>query len=206
MGEESRNHQMPDIRETLFVRDRQEWRDWLQRHHALKEEIWLILLKKHVREPCVSYEEAVEEALCFGWIDGILKRLDDKKHTVRFTPRKPNSIWAESNKRRVGRLIRQKKMTEAGMALVRAAKASGQWQKAAEREGTRGKGSTLPADLLAALARNKKARAHFEAFAPSHKKLYIHWILDAKRPETRKRRIREVVKRSAQNKRPGVNS
>jgi uncharacterized protein YdeI (YjbR/CyaY-like superfamily) len=194
---------MPKITDTFLAKDRATWRCWLERHGSSKTEIWLVFYKKkHVEKTgaaCVSYDEAVEEALCFGWIDGILKRIDDTQHVIRFSPRKPRSVWSESNKKRVRRLTKEKRMTEAGLALVRAAKKDGRWarDKAVEE-------AQVPDDLAAALARNKKARACFDGFALSYRRSYIHWVLDAKRAETRKRRIREVVRRSAQNKKPGM--
>lgn len=185
--------------ETYFARDRRTWRAWLRRNHQKKSEIWLVLNKKHVQRACVSYDAAVEEALCFGWIDGKLRRIDDEQHMVRFTPRKPRSVWSESNKRRVARLIAAQRMTEAGMALVRAAQENGRWD--AE---PRTAGDTPPEDLAAALARNQRAQRNFTAFAPSYRKNYIRWVVEAKRPQTRQRRIREVVRRAAQNKKPGM--
>ncbi len=184
---------MPEITATFFAKDRAAWRRWLERHGASRREIWLVLLKKHVDRPCVAYEEAVQEALCVGWIDGLLKRIDDEKHAIRFTPRKKNSVWSEANKKRVRLLIRQGRMTEAGMAAVRAGKSSGQWQKAAERE----KSDALPPDLKAALERDRKARDSFARLAPSRRKMLVGWVLDAKREETRARRIHEVVRLSA---------
>jgi uncharacterized protein YdeI (YjbR/CyaY-like superfamily) len=185
--------------ETFFARDRETWRSWLAENHTSKTEIWLVLFKKHVDEPCISYDAAVEEALCFGWIDGKLRRIDDRKHQIRFTPRKPRSIWSESNKKRVKQLTAEGRMTEAGLALVREAKKSGAWKRASEK-----RTETVPPDLEAALARNKRAKKNFESFAPGYRRSYIAWVLDAKREVTRQRRIREVVKRSAQNKRPGI--
>ena len=185
--------------ETFFARDRKTWRTWLEENHATRQEIWLVLLKKHIDEPCISYDAAVEEALCYGWIDGKLKRIDDREHKIRFTPRKPKSVWSESNKKRVRKMTAEGRMTEAGLALVRAAKKSGAWKKASER-----RTETVPTDLETALARNKRAKKNFRGFAPGYQRSYIAWVLDAKREETRKRRIREVVKRSAQNKRPGI--
>jgi uncharacterized protein YdeI (YjbR/CyaY-like superfamily) len=190
---------MPEITKTFFAVDRQRWRDWLARHHASRTEIWLLLNKKHVGEPCVSYDEAVEEALCFGWIDGLVKRVDERQYAIRFTPRKPRSVWSESNKRRVKRLIRAGRMTAAGLALVQAAKDSGEWDRATQRERT----TEVPADLEAALRRNGRARQNFHGLAPSHRKMYIAWIVDAKREKTRQRRIREVVARAARNLKPG---
>jgi len=182
----------PEITETFFAVDRAVWRDWLERHHAEKREIWLVFLKKHLKEPCVTYDEAVEEALCFGWIDGVLRRIDDREHAVRFTPRKPRSVWSESNVARVERLIAEGRMTEAGLALVRAAKESGAWEEAAS-----GRLEVTPDDLAAALADVPAADAAWRAWAPSHRRQYIYWVLDAKRSETRARRIAEVVRLSA---------
>lgn len=191
---------MPEITETFFARDRATWRSWLARHHGSKREIWLVRNKKHVTEPCISYDEAVEEALCFGWIDGIVKRIDDRQHAIRLSPRKKNSVWSPSNKKRVARMVRAGRMTDAGSALVRAAKESGAWDRADERQ----QPLVVPADLEAALARNKRAHERFCAFAPSHRRAYIAWVIEAKRQATRDRRIREVVKRSAADLKPGA--
>ncbi len=189
-----------DSEATFFARSREVWRGWLARHHASDRVVWLILLKKHVRKPCVKLGEAVEEALCFGWIDGKLRRIDDERHAVRFTPRQPGSVWSAVNKARVRRLTAQGRMTEAGRRLVAAGKKSGQWQKARVRERT----TAVPEDLAAALARNASARSLFEGFAPSYRKLYVAWVEDAKRPETRRRRIATVVARAAQGRKPGI--
>jgi uncharacterized protein YdeI (YjbR/CyaY-like superfamily) len=190
---------MPEIGETTFVRTRVAWRKWLAKHHASKPEIWLVLLKKHVNKPCVAYDDAVEEALCFGWIDGILKRIDDEKHVIRFCPRRRNSVWSDSNRKRVNRMIRQGKMTEAGLAAVREAKRNGQWQKAGQP-----RTDVAPDDLVRALKRNRKARELFERLSPSHRRQYIGWIEEAAREETRKRRIRKTVERLAAGKKPGI--
>jgi len=123
---------MPEIGETHFARTRAAWRKWLEKNHASKREIWLRLYKKHVKKPCVAYDHAVEEALCFGWIDGILKRIDDEQHVIRFSPRRKNSVWSDSNRKRVNRMTRQGKMTEAGLAAVREAKKNGRWQQAGD--------------------------------------------------------------------------
>jgi len=189
---------MPEVGETFFAEDRETWRAWLAEHHRDKGEIWLLFCKKHTGEPCVSYDAAVEEALCFGWIDGILKRVDDRQHVVRFSPRKPRSRWSDSNRRRVRALIASEKMTEAGMELVRAAKESGAWQRAGKRT------ATPPPDLAAALARNRRAQRNFDGFARSYRESYVAWVIDAKREETRRKRVREVVRRSARGIKPGI--
>jgi uncharacterized protein YdeI (YjbR/CyaY-like superfamily) len=114
-----------EITETFFAPDRATWRAWLEANHARAGEIWLVFLKKHVGEPCVTLDEAVEEALCFGWIDGHLRRIDERSHALRFTPRKPTSQWSAGNKERVERLTREGRMAPAGLALVAVAKTSG---------------------------------------------------------------------------------
>lgn len=186
---------MAEIGETFFASDRQTWRAWLAEHHASAREIWLLFYKKHTGVACVSLDEAVEEALCFGWIDGKLRRIDDEKHALRFGPRRPGSIWAQSNKARVRKLIAEGRMTPAGLALVRAAKKSGEWQKATLRENVR----ELPPELRRALDADPVARDNWDAMAPSHRRAYIYWVSEAKRDATRQRRIAEVVLRVARN-------
>ena len=191
---------MPIITETFLAPDRASWRAWLEEHHSSKSEIWLILYKKHTGKARVSLDAAVEEALCFGWIDGRLRRLDDEKHALRFTPRKPGSIWSESNKARVRKMTRQGKMAPAGLAAVRAGKQSGEWHKATLRESM----DALPPELERALSANKLARENFARLAPSHRKAYIYWVGEAKREETRQRRVADVVRRAEQNRKPGA--
>lgn len=191
---------VPEIGETLQPRSRAAWRAWLARNHAGKTEIWLILYKKHARRAGLTYEQAVEEALCFGWIDGVLKRLDDEKHVLRFSPRRPNSVWSDPNKRRVRRLTQAGRMTEAGLRAVRVGKRRGTWQA--------GSGPAVhdpaPPELQAALSRHRAAREQFERLTAAQRRQYVAWILLAKRPETRARRVRAAVERLAQGKRSGV--
>lgn len=107
-----------EIGETLLISNRQEWREWLAQHHRDRKEIWLIYYKKSSGKVGISYEESVEEALCFGWIDGANKGIDDETYAGRFTPRRPKSHWSASNRERVARLVRQGRMTEAGMMVL----------------------------------------------------------------------------------------
>ena len=190
---------MVEITTTLTFTTRQEWRKWLEDHHNSETEVWLIYFKKHTGKPTIPYDDAVEEALCFGWIDGLVKRLDQERYTQRYTPRKKKSIWSESNKARVKKMISEGKMTPAGLALVELAKKSGEWDKASSREMP-----TVPPDLKKALAGNPKAEENFNNFAPSYWKQYLWWVDSAKREETRQRRIREVVKRAEENRKPGI--
>jgi uncharacterized protein YdeI (YjbR/CyaY-like superfamily) len=184
--------------DTLFAADRAAWREWLAEQHAQRTQVWLLLHKKHVEEPSVSYDEAVEEALCWGWIDGLTKRWDERSYAVRFTPRKPGSVWSESNVARVARMIEQGRMTPAGMALVDEAKRRGTWDNAAS-----GRLDVTPPDLEAALAGVPAAAERWETWASTHRRQYVYWVLDAKRPETRARRIADVVRRAAAGLKPG---
>jgi len=182
------------------MRSRDQWRAWLVENHDTAKEMCLVFYKKHTRKPGLAYVEAVEEALCFGWIDGIVRRIDGEKHTIRFSPRRKNSIWSEQNKKRVSKLIEEGRMTEAGMAKVREAKANGQWDKAALREDV----TLVPPELTAALAKNAKARLSFEKLAPCYRRQFIYWIGIAKRDETRRKRVTEAVHLLARNERLGI--
>ena len=187
---------MPEIGRKLRPRSRAAWRTWLRRNRTARE-IWLLLAKKHVPGRWLAYEDAIEEALCVGWIDGIVKRHDEDFRAIRFTPRRAGSIWSEPNKRRVKRLIREGRMTEAGLAHVRAAKRNGEWAAARRREDV----SLVPPDLSRALNARPEALAYFETLPPSYRKLVLYWIGDARRPETRERRIADLVARSARGER-----
>ncbi len=189
---------MPEITETFFARDVAEWREWLAAHHADRHEIWLLIFKKHVAEPSVSYEEAVEEALCWGWIDGLGSRMDERTFALRFSPRKPGSVWAESNVALVERLTAEGRMQPPGLALVEEAKRRGTWQQA-----TSGRFDVTPPDLEEALAADPAAQSRWRDWAPSHRRQYVYWGLAATRPETRARRVAEVVRRAANGLRPG---
>ena len=178
--------------ESFFAADRPAWRAWLEEHGAGAREIGLILLKKGVAERGLTYDEAVEEALCWGWIDGRTDRRDERSYVVRFTPRKPGSVWSESNVVRVERMIAEGRMTPAGQALVDEAKRRGTWQDAAS-----GRLAVTPPDLEQALTAQPEAAAAWRAWPPSARRQYVYWVLDAKREETRARRVAEVVRRAA---------
>ena len=173
----------------LDFQDRDELRSWLQSNHAAEREAWVEILKNQTPRPGVYYEEAVEEAVCFGWIDGGMKGSAGGFYYLRFTPRKPGSVWSVSNQRRVERLIAQGRMTEAGMAKVREAQENGEWEAAIRREDT----STLPDDLSRALESSPPAQANFENFPASQKKQYLYWLASAKTEKTRLKRIQKIV-------------
>jgi uncharacterized protein YdeI (YjbR/CyaY-like superfamily) len=173
----------------LYVTDRDQWRRWLSRHHAEEAGIWLVFYKKQTRKPTMAYEAAVEEALCFGWIDGIIKKIDETKYARKFTPRRGRSKWSALNKKRAEKMVRQHKMTEAGLAKIKAAKKSGLW----DEDPRPAISFDVPPELAKALTHNKKAKANFEKLAPTYRKHYIGWITVAKRAETKKRRIAESI-------------
>lgn len=177
-------------------KSRAAWRKWLEKHHADAAGVWLISYKKHVGKPRVEYDEAVEEALCFGWIDSKPGKLDDERTMLWFSPRKPRSGWCKSNKERIERLIAEGLMAPAGLAKIEAAKVDGSWTKLDAVEMLE-----VPADLAAELAKYGEAAAHFEAFPRSVRRGILEWIVQAKKAETRSRRIEETARLAAENKR-----
>ena len=174
--------------EQVYVPDRAAWRRWLAKQHGRSPGIWLVFDKKSSRPDRLAYGHAVEEALCFGWIDSLVKRLDEERYVQLFTPRKPKSTWSRSNKVRVERLLAEGLMAAAGLASIELAKANGSWESLDAVEAF-----VMPDDLAKALAAVPGAAEKFAAFAPSQRKAYLHWISQAVRPETRAKRIQEVA-------------
>ena len=180
---------MPGL-QTLVVENREAWREWLSANHEEEAEIWLVYYKKASGKTSIEYNESVEEALCFGWVDSIIKKIDEEKYARKFTPRKANSKWSESNIKRVEKMITAGLMTKHGMALVEAAKLSGSWDNPVRPPEL---SFELPPEFVAALAKNKKAGENFEKLAKTYQKQYIGWIITAKRTGTREKRIRESI-------------
>ena len=179
-------------RPLLHPASRSAWRSWLSRHHADTDGAWLARWTKASGRSPLDYEAIVEEALCFGWIDGLVNTLDDGRQAHLMTPRRKGSPWSRSNKDRVDRLVADGRMTEAGRAAIRAAKADGTWsmQDAAEA-------LIEPDELAAALDANPDARRQWDGFSPSPRKALIWWVMSAKRPETRARRVAQIVDEAA---------
>lgn len=181
---------MEKVRDPLKFPNPSAWRVWLADHHASKLEAWLVIQKKSSIHVGIQLNEAVEEALCYGWIDGKMQSLDEHRYLLRFTPRRQNSVWAISNILRVQELTRQGRMSESGLAAVHAAKKSGQWQAAIDRENT----DRIPRDLENALRRRKGGIAAYRNLPDSQKKRYVYWIQSAKREQTKKKRIDEILR------------
>jgi len=182
--------------EPLMFKSREEWRAWLEENHDRESEVWLVYYKKDTGKQSVTYEAAVEEAICFGWVDGQVKTIDSERYMQRYTPRKKNAVWSESNKERVQRMIIEGRMTKYGMAAVLEAQKGGQWDELKPVDNLE-----VPPDLEAALAANPKAGGNFSKASPSQKKQFLYWIHSARTEETRKKRIKKTVKMVAQNKR-----
>jgi uncharacterized protein YdeI (YjbR/CyaY-like superfamily) len=184
--------------ERLHPGSRAEWRAWLAEHHDRSDEVWLVLWRQRSGRAGLTYEESVLEALCFGWIDGKSAGLDDERTMLRFSPRKRGSGWARSNKLRVERLLAEGLMTEAGLALVEEARRDGSWTKLDAVEDL-----VVPDDLAAALAAHPGARETWDGFSRSVRRAALARIVEAKRPETRARRVAETARLTARGERPG---
>jgi uncharacterized protein YdeI (YjbR/CyaY-like superfamily) len=189
-----------ELKQALYFKNNQEWRRWLEQNHSKEEEVWLIHYKKHSGKTSVSPSGAVEEALCFGWIDSKMKSIDEERYILKYSPRKAKSPWSNSNKERAEELIKLGRMTGAGLAKIETAKKNGYWDSAY----TSRKKEKLPSDLRKALLEEPNAWLNFKSFANSYRNMYIGWVTSAKTEATRQRRIGEVVKRSLVNKKPGI--
>ena len=183
--------------ERYYARDRQAWRQWLERHHATAQGIWLVYDKKREGQRTLAYNDIVEEALCFGWVDSLPRSLDEQQAMLYISPRKPKSPWSRLNKERVEKLMQQGLMAQAGLAVIEAAKRDGSWTSYDAIEAI-----TLPPDLQQAFAANEAAAKNFAAFGVSAKKQILWYIESAKRPETRAKRIEQIVQAATQNSNP----
>jgi uncharacterized protein YdeI (YjbR/CyaY-like superfamily) len=186
-----------DKLERYYAKNRQEWHNWLSENHETSKGVWLIYHKKNSEKSSVSYEDAVQEALIFGWIDSKVNALDEERYMQVFTPRKPGSTWSKSNKKRIRHLIDNDLMKPAGMEKVKAAKKDGSWTFLDDIEDM-----IVPEDLKKAFNKNKTAAREFHSFGDSEKKQILYWVASAKRHETRDRRIKKIVKAAIGKKTP----
>lgn len=180
---------------TLDVRSRQAWRKWLQEHHDSVSVIWLIFHKLHTQTECMSYEDAIEEALCFGWVDSIVKRLDDDRFARKFTPRKLESKWSTINRKRYADLKARGLLAAPGRARPPTSKSG---------DAPRPSLAKMPEYIEKRLRENVRAWSHFERLAPSYRRNYIAWIDSAKREETKERRLLEAIRLLAAGKSLGL--
>jgi uncharacterized protein YdeI (YjbR/CyaY-like superfamily) len=179
-----------DIGKTLYLKKRDQWRKWLLDNHEKEKDIWLIYYKKHTGKESIPYNDAVEEALCFGWIDSIVKRIDEDKNAQRYSPRKKNSFLSATNKERVRKLIKEGKMTDAGLSIIK--------EKYEEK-------FFMPKDILESIMQNKIAYTNFKKFPKSYIRIRIGWIDDSrKRPEEFKKRLEYFIKKTEKNKKFGM--
>jgi uncharacterized protein YdeI (YjbR/CyaY-like superfamily) len=189
--------------EELYVSNRDDWRSWLRRNYDCRKKVWLIYYKKHSGKPSIPYDDSVEEALCFGWVDSIIRKIDDEKFARKFTPRTSRSTWSETNKKRVKKMVAEGKMTEAGMKVIRESKRSGEWFKNPVSASYKGK-LEVPPYLKDALTPNKKALNNFNRLAGSYKRDFVAWIDSARKEETRKRRLTEAIRLLERNQKLGM--
>ncbi len=180
----------------IEVTSRAQLRAWLEAHHETSGSVWLVIWKKQDLERHLPYDAIVEEVLCFGWVDSLPRKLDAERSMLLLSRRRRGSAWSAANKVRIARLIAAGKMAPAGLAAVEAAKADGSWSFLDDVERLE-----VPPDLADALARLPEAAKHFAAFPRSVRRGILEWIKQAKRPETRTRRIEETAREAAQNRR-----
>jgi uncharacterized protein YdeI (YjbR/CyaY-like superfamily) len=180
---------------TLDVRSRREWRNWLRKRHDSETVIWLVFHKRHTSDTSIGYDDAVEEALCFGWIDSIVKRLDDERYARKFTPRKPGSRWSTINRQRYARLQAQGLLAAPGRNRAPTGRSG---------DAPRTSLSVIPSYIETQFKANGRAWDYFEQLAPSLRRAYIGWIDSAKRAETKDRRLREAIHLLASGRKLGL--
>jgi uncharacterized protein YdeI (YjbR/CyaY-like superfamily) len=185
-----------DEREHVHVETVREWRSWLRANHRRETGVWLVSWRNGTGRPRLTYEESVEEALAFGWIDSKGQRLDEERTMLWFSPRKPGSGWSRPNKERIERLERDGRMADAGREAIARAKQDGSWTLLDAVEDL-----TVPGDLAAAFASNPGSAEHWDGFSRSARRALLAWIVQAKRPETRARRVAEVATKAARGER-----
>lgn len=187
---------MSDI-EQFYPKSQTEWRQWLQENHLSKPSVWLIFYKKKSEQPRISWSEAVDEALCFGWIDSVKKKLDDERSIQFFSKRKPNGTWSKINKAKVEQLIASGKMMDAGHSIILTAKQNGSWSILDDVEEL-----IIPKDLEKEFKRRPGSKDYFLSLSKSVKKMMLQWIVLAKQEETRQKRINEIAELASQKLKP----
>jgi uncharacterized protein YdeI (YjbR/CyaY-like superfamily) len=178
----------------LDIRDRQQWRTWLGKHHASSPGVWLVFHKTHTKVQSIAYDDSVCEALCFGWIDSLIKRLDDNRYARKFTPRKPTSKWSDSNRKRWAQLKAAGLLTPAGLAAAPTGNVYAPKPQIPD----------LPAYMAKALKANPKAWSFFQELTPTQRRYFVVWVHTAKRDETKQKRLREAIALLAAGRKLGL--
>lgn len=186
---------MPAPLKTFDAPTAADWRAWLAQHHQSESEIWLVFHKRHTGRTSITYDDAVDEALCFGWIDSLIRRLDDDRYARKFTPRKPGSRWSTANCKRYAQLQESGRLTPAGLKLAPAGDPV---------DAPRPSLVNLPPYIEQALKDHRAAWEFFQSLAPSHRRLYIGWIDSAKREDTKAKRLREAIAKLAAGEKLGL--
>jgi uncharacterized protein YdeI (YjbR/CyaY-like superfamily) len=181
-------------KEYLYFKNAQKWRDWLHENHRSSKGVHLIFYRVNSEMESMRWEEAVQVAICYGWIDSTVKKLDEERRRQMFTPRKDKSVWSKLNKTYIEKLIAEDLMHESGLKKIEIAKQNGSWEALDGVENLE-----MPIDLETAFLKNKTALHNYNSFSPSYRKSYLYWLNQAKREETRITRITEIVKLCEQN-------
>lgn len=176
---------------------RTDWRKWLEKNHHSQQAVWLVYFKSSSKITSLSWSEAVDEALCFGWIDSTRKTIDQESFMQYFSRRKPNSTWSKINKEKVAQLIQDNRMTKAGYASIKTAQQNGTWTILDDVEAL-----VIPEDLKMALETHPESLKYFDSLSKSDKKILLHWVTFAKRPETRQKRILEIAESARKSSKP----
>ncbi|MFB3897328.1 MAG: YdeI family protein [bacterium] len=184
----------------LYFATIKQWHQWLVDNHDTAESVWLEFHKPASSKKSLSYSEALDEALCFGWIDSIIKRIDDKVYLRKFSRRNPKSRWSQVNKNKVDLLIKSGRMTEAGYAIIQIAKSNGCYDKPEQRPVI----TKIPPEFQIAMDKNSKAKQYFDTLAPTYRMRYIMWIATAKKQETKDKRIIEAIKLLSKHRNLGL--
>ncbi len=182
---------------TIYATGSDEWREWLEANHLKEKEIWLVFYKKHTRKPTILYEDAVQEAICFGWIDSIVRRIDDETYAQKFTPRTDTEKWSNANRKRALKMINEGRMTDAGLKKLPASLGSDTDDSS---EKPQDENITLPPHLAEIMRASEPAWGNFNRLSDSQRRLYVKWITAARKQETQMKRLREAIDLLTQNK------
>jgi uncharacterized protein YdeI (YjbR/CyaY-like superfamily) len=187
------------LTKTFHAADRASWRAWLEQHHADEKEVWLVYTKAHTGQPSVSYEDSVEEALCFGWVDSLIQKIDLDRYARKFTPRRDGSAWSDTNKRRVAKVIAEGRMTPSGLAKIN-------YPLDSPVPDTARNEIVLPGWIAAGLQTSPQAWQNFSKLPPSHQKRYVAWLSSGKKDETRQKNLGKAIAMLEQGLRLEINT